>query len=70
MVKGPTAPHTLGIGISLARGELGMNLCAEGFYIEITGERDGRIFAKVLPEGRALLDRLRAEQEREREAKP
>jgi hypothetical protein len=41
-----------------------MSLCAEGCYIEITGERDGRIFAKVLPEGCALLDSLRADPER------
>jgi hypothetical protein len=49
-----------------------MRLCAEDGNIEITGERDGRIFAKVTPEGRATLDWLRADRERDRErgAKP
>lgn len=45
-----------------------MRLCAEDGDIEIIGERDGRIFAKVTPEGRALLDWLRAD--RARWAKP
>jgi hypothetical protein len=45
-----------------------MALCEHEGLTEITGERDGRIFAKVLPEGRALLDRLQAP--RERGAKP
>jgi hypothetical protein len=43
-----------------------MRLCAEGFTIEITAERDGHIFAKLLPEGRALLDQLRAEHDARR----
>jgi hypothetical protein len=43
-----------------------MTLCAEGFSIEITGEDDGHIFAKLRPEGRALLDQFRAERERDR----
>ena len=40
--------------------------------IEITEQDGAHIVAKVTPEGRALLDRLRAEQQRnrEREAKP
>jgi hypothetical protein len=42
--------------------------CAEDGFIEITEQADGRIFAVVLPEGWALLDRLRAEQEKERAA--
>jgi hypothetical protein len=49
-----------------------MRLCAENGDIEITAERDGRIFAVLTPEGRALLDCLRADRERDRErgAKP
>jgi hypothetical protein len=45
-----------------------MALCEEEGLIEITRESDGRIFGKVTSHGRALLDQLRAE--REREAKP
>ena len=41
-------------------------LCAEGGDIEITGERDGRTFAKVTPEGRLSLDWLRADRARDR----
>jgi hypothetical protein len=38
--------------------------CAESGYIDITGQADGHIFAVVLPEGWALMERLRAEQEK------
>lgn len=45
-----------------------MRLCAECGDIEITGEHDGRVFAKVTPEGRTILDWLRADREGDSEA--
>jgi hypothetical protein len=42
----------------------------DGSEIEIIEQDGAHIIAKVTPEGRALLDRLRAERERERGAKP
>ena len=44
-----------------------MTLCEEQGCIEITGKSGASIFATVAPEGRALLEQLRAEQERERQ---
>jgi hypothetical protein len=41
----------------------------DGSEIEIIEQDGAHIIAKVTPEGRALLDRLRAERERERGAK-
>ena len=63
-------------GRSGARGINGieyglMAAYAEGLNIlhsATTRESDGRVFGKVLPEGRASLDQLRAE--RERDTKP
>jgi uncharacterized protein (DUF433 family) len=43
-----------------------MTLCAEGFYIHITGQFGPRILATLLPQGRMLLDQLQAERERDR----
>jgi hypothetical protein len=42
--------------------------CAQSGYLDITGQADGHIFAVVLPEGWALLERLRAEQEKDQAA--
>jgi uncharacterized protein (DUF433 family) len=42
-----------------------MIACAEDGLIEVTEQAGRRIFAKVTPEGWALLERLRVEQERE-----
>jgi hypothetical protein len=42
-----------------------MICCAEDGFIEITEQAGGRIFAVVMPEGWALLERLRAEQEKD-----
>ena len=42
----------------------------DGSEIEIIEQDGAHIVAKLLPEGRALLDRLRAERDRERGAKP
>jgi hypothetical protein len=42
----------------------------DGSEIEITEQDGAHVIAKVTPEGHALLDRLRAERERERGAKP
>ncbi len=44
-------------------------LAEEDFPLEITGEFGGYIFAKVTPEGRALLEQLRAEEGRDRARK-
>lgn len=40
----------------------------DGDLIEITHQDGQRILANVLPEGRALIEQLRAEQERERQS--
>lgn len=40
-----------------------MKALAEPGYIEITQQRGQRIFARLLPEGRALIERLRADQQ-------
>jgi hypothetical protein len=45
-----------------------MIACAEDGYIDLTGESDGRLFAVVLPEARALIKRHRAEQAKDRAA--
>jgi hypothetical protein len=45
-----------------------MIACAEDGYIEITSKAGRRIFAVVTPQGWTLLERLRAEQEKERAA--
>ncbi len=42
-----------------------MTMCEEGRLIEITDRTGGRIRGKLLPEGRDLIERLRAEQERD-----
>ncbi len=43
-----------------------MTMCEEGGLIEITNRAGGRIRSKFLPEGRDLIERLRAEQEPDR----
>jgi hypothetical protein len=48
----------------IAANDEAMRALHDSDYIEITAERDGRIFAKVLPDGWTLLDSLRAEQQR------
>lgn len=44
-----------------------MVCCAEDGFIEITEQAAGRIFAVVLPEGWALLERLPVDQGREKD---
>src|SRR5947209_1387481 len=45
-----------------------MVACAQGGLIQITGQEGGRIFGTVTPDGHALIERLRMEQERDRTA--
>jgi hypothetical protein len=63
---GTTGGGELDSGAIPAHADL-MRLCAEGGDIEITRQCGAHIIAKVTPEGRALLDRLRAERERDRQ---
>jgi hypothetical protein len=59
------------VAVQFVAGRAAVARSNEGL-IEITRQRDGRIFAVMTPEGRALLDWLRADRERDRErgAKP
>jgi hypothetical protein len=50
---------------AIAANAAAMIDCAQSAHIDITEQAGGHIFAVVLPEGWALLERLRAEQEKD-----